>query len=339
MLKRVIVLAAIAGLAGVASADEVIFKNGDRLTGEIKSSDGGVLVIASKVAGEVKVNMDQVQTFSTDKPVAMHLNDGTVINQPVVKGENGTVATAPGGAVNAAAVPVTSIKTINPPAVEPIKWKGSVSAGAILTRGNTQTDSINAAADAVRRSEDDRLTLSGLYTYGREKSDDGSRVTAENWRASGKYDYFLNTKWYLYGTTKIERDHVANLDLRVTPGVGTGYQWVESDKVNFNTEAGLTWVYEKYTDPDVTRDYLAGRFAYHYDRQLNQNVKFIHNLEVLPSLEEFGEFLLTTDAGIRARLTENFFGELKIVLDYNSQPAEGKTSTDVRYMASVGYEF
>lgn len=75
------------------------------------------------------------------------------------------------------------------------------------------------------------------------------------------------------------------------------------------------------------------------DHQLNESVQFIHNFEILPSIEEFGEFLLTTDAGIRAKLTKDFFGEAKVVYQYNSQPAEGKDKSDVRYMLNVGWQF
>ena len=42
-------------LAAAASADEVRFKNGDRLTGKITSAEGGKLKITSKVAGDVTV--------------------------------------------------------------------------------------------------------------------------------------------------------------------------------------------------------------------------------------------------------------------------------------------
>src|SRR5690606_31248909 len=124
-----------------------------------------------------------------------------------------------------------------------------------------------------------------------------------------------------------------------TPGLGSGYQWIESAKTNFNTEAGLTWVYERYTDPDDTRNYLAGRFAYHFDHQINDNVKFIHNLELLPSLEYFGEYLLTTDAGVRANLTNNYYGKVKEVHQHNTDPTDDKHKSDIRYMVNVGWGF
>lgn len=330
-----VVLASV--ISGEACADVVYMNNGDRFTGVVISAGGGVLVLKTPSVGELKIPLSDVATFTTDQPVQVHLNDGTVLTQPMAAREPGRVGTVGTGPVQAQDIPLTSIKTVNPP---PVKWTGSITAGVMLTRGNTYTDSANAGIDAMRRTEEDRLTLKAVYNYSREKpSGEEGRVTQENWMAGAKYDYFIAEKWFLYGNGRVERDHIANLDLRLTPGAGVGYQWVESAKTNFNTEAGITWVYERYTDPDETRDYFAGRLAYHLDHQLAENVKFIHNVEVLPSLEEMGEFLLTADIGLRASLTKDFFSEAKVVYQYNSQPAEGKDRTDVRYIMSLGWGF
>ena len=336
---RALALAAVlAGvIAGEAFADVVYMNNVDRITGVVTSAGGGVLVLKTPSMGEIKIPLADVATFTTDQPIDLHLNDGTVLKQPVAASAPGQIGTAGKGPVQAKDIPLSSIKTVNPP---PVKWTGSITAGVILTRGNTYTDSANVGIDAVRRSEEDRLSLNGAYNYSREKpSGEEGRVTQENWMAGAKYDYFVADKWFLYINGRVERDHIANLDLRVTPGAGAGYQWIESAKTNFNTEGGITWVYERFTDPDETRDYVAARLAYHLDHQLAENVKFIHNVEVLPSLEDVGEFLLTADAGLRANLTKDFFSEAKVVYQYNSQPAEGKDKNDVRYIMSLGWGF
>ena len=80
-------------------ADEIIFKNGDKLTGKIGVLDGGKLTIKTTVAGDVTVDMKDVQTFSSDTPINLKLADGTVLHQPVVAGKPGTVDLAAGGNV------------------------------------------------------------------------------------------------------------------------------------------------------------------------------------------------------------------------------------------------
>ncbi len=66
-------------------ADEIIFKNGDRLTGKIEQLVEGKLVFKSDVAGTVTVDISNIQTLSSDAEIKIHLKDGTVLNQKVTK--------------------------------------------------------------------------------------------------------------------------------------------------------------------------------------------------------------------------------------------------------------
>lgn len=334
-LKGVSFVLALAAVA--ASADEVIFKSGDKLTGTVKSMDGGKMVFESKVAGELTLKMDDILTFSTEKPVALELKDGEKVSLPTAtQTKDGGIASAPeGGKVYALA----DIAKVNPP---PVKWTGSVSAGATFIRGNTHSDSEAVALDAARRTDRDRITVLGNY-YFAEEADRGSsedHTTADNWFIKGQYDYFLGrTKNYLYGNVKYEKDRIAYLDKRVSPGAGWGYQWFESPDFNLNTEAGGTWIYERYTDPDETRTYTAGRLAYHVDKSFNKAVKLYHNLEYIPSTKRIDTYLVNADAGLQASITSRLALDLKAQMAYNSQPAEDTKKTDTRYITSLVWKF
>lgn len=335
------VLAAALSVSSVLGG-EIVFKNGDRLTGEVTQLGDGKLKIKSAVAGEITVSLSDVATFSTDAPVEIKLKDGNVLKQQVQKSEEpGKIQTVPSeSGVAGSQLTLDQFATINEPKAPAVKWTGNIKAGALLTRGNSDTDAANVSGEAVRRSVDDRFSLTGQYLYGRQKNDDtGEKTTStDNWTIQGKYDYFITKKLYLYGVAKFERDRIADLSLRAQPGVGVGYQWIESAKANFSTEAGLGFTYEDYKGGD-SNSYINARAAYHYDRVIRDNVKFIHNVEYLPSLEDINKFNLNADAGIRVALTEKFFTEFKVEWKYNSEPAEDASDSDLRYILAVGWQF
>lgn len=338
MKQRIAALIVLSVLSSPVIAGEIVFKNGDRLTGKIVSAEGGKLTIESAVAGTVIVDMANVQTFSTDEPIEMHLSDGTVLKQQVsTSPTEGTIATAESDAMAAQEIAVANVTEINPP---PVKWTGSVNAGALLTRGNSETDQVSIGFDAMRRAEKDRISAAGQYLYGRQEDPDSGdeQTTTDNWFLAGKYDYFINEKLYWFTGARIERDRIADLDLRFTPSAGLGYQWHESEVWNFNTEAGLAWVYEDFENDD-SNSYFAARFAYHYDRAINDKVKFIHNLEYIPSIEDIEEFNLNTDAGLRIALTDQMFNELKVEWRHDSEPAPGADENDLRYIIAIGWQF
>lgn len=173
----------------------------------------------------------------------------------------------------------------------------------------------------------------------RDKSTGQDNKTQDRWFLKGKYDYFVSDKTYLYGNVMYEKDKINHLDMRLTPGVGAGYQWIEGADLNFNTEAGFTYVYEEYTDPDNTSEHMAGRLAYHLDKQLNAYVKAFHNVEYLPSLERTDDYLVHADAGIQTKLVGSWVVEAKAALDHNAKPAAGREKTDYRYVLGLGLTF
>jgi putative salt-induced outer membrane protein YdiY len=329
---------AVAGVAQLAHADEIQFNNGDKLTGTIVSAEGGKLKIKTAVAGEVTVDMKDVKTFTTDGPVTLELKDGNVLHDKVSAATTqSTVRTSGEGTVAAQDVDLTLVKKVNPP---PVKWTGSFVAGAIIASGNTESQNYNVNFDASRRSDQDRLSVGAGYYFGRQTDQDTgvTSTTTDNWFLTSKYDYFISEKWYAYGNARIERDRIAALDLRFTPGAGVGYQWVESPDFNLNTEAGLSWVYEDYETGD-SDEHFAGRLAYHIDKAINEKVKAFHNLEYLPSLERADDFNVNADAGVRVSMTEKMFGEAKVEWKYDATPAPGAEKNDLRWVLGVGWAF
>jgi putative salt-induced outer membrane protein YdiY len=137
---------------------------------------------------------------------------------------------------------------------------------------------------------------------------------------------------------RVEEDNVANLALRVSPGIGLGYRWINKPEVHFNTEMGVSYVWEKF-DNNGTNEHVALRFAYHFDKKLNDKVSLVHNVEYLPSVEDLGDFNLNADVGIRAQLTTNMFGEFKAEWRYDATPAPGADENDLRYTVGVGWKF
>lgn len=336
VLRAVAVAAAAIGLfVAPARADEVHFKNGDKLTGKIVSAEGSKLKFRSSVAGTVEVDLTDVKTFSSDGPVRLRLDDGTVLRQPVTGAEAGQVAVKP-GAIQGQNVPIARIKSIN--AAE--TWTGSLVAGLLITRGNSDTDAYNFGIDAVRRTDLDRITLNGQYLFGRQRDEDtGLKSTStDNWRAGGKYDYFVSKQLYAFGSLGVEKDRIANLNLRLTPAAGLGYQWVERPDFNVNTEVGGSWVYEDYTGADST-DQFGLKLAYHMDKRLREGVRAFHNLAFYPSVEKLSDYYLITDAGLRADLTDKFFTEFKVEFKYDATPGPDASRSDLRYILGVGWGF
>ena len=324
--------------AGPAAADEVLFLNGDRLTGTIVQAAAGKLTIKTETVGEVRVDLAKVKTFSTEAPIVIRLGDTTVITSKATVGPDGTITavTVPGAAPQA--VRLADVTQINP---APPKWTGAVSGNGLVTTGNSRTTTIGITADAVRRAERDRITLGAGYSYGRQRnpSTETDETTVDSMFGFAKYDYFLLKRLYLFGSLRADRDRIADLDLRLVPSTGLGYQWFEGPTFNLSSEAGPAWIYEDYRGRDST-SHFGARLAYHVDYKPHDVLLLFHNVEWLPSFAApVGDYNLNADAGLRATIVGGLFSEVKVELRYDSTPAPGRDDNDVRYLMAIGYSF
>ena len=211
-----------------------------------------------------------------------------------------------------------------------------------MVRGNTDTFDAGLSADAALRRDDaknnDRFTLAADYNYSKTGTGTAAVTSADNWLASVQYDNFWTEKLYGYANFKYEHDRIAQLNYRVAPGVGLGYQWIETPKVTFTTEAGITYVYNDYESTGVDEN-ISGRLAYQYTNKFTDTVSMFHNLEYIPAFNDPGDYLLTTDIGLRANLTKAMFTQAKVELKRDSTPAEGSLKNDLRFVIGIGWQF
>jgi hypothetical protein len=158
------------------------------VTGTISHVRDGTLSMKSEVLGDLSIPMDKVATFSTDAAIEIHLTEGAVVTGAVEPGGDGEIRTAE----RPEPIALATVSAVNPGWG---RWSGSASAGALVTRGNSQTESFNATIDAVRRTARDRLTLGASYLYARQKDENGvAETTTDAWRLRGQYDYFLGKR-------------------------------------------------------------------------------------------------------------------------------------------------
>jgi putative salt-induced outer membrane protein YdiY len=337
--RIVVAVAALTVAAVPALADEVIFLNGDRLTGKVVSAAAGKLVLKTDAAGEVTIDLTKVKTFSTDEPVVVKkADDAPPLRTRVGAGADGQVQAEPSPGAPAQALPIGRIAVINPPVPT---WHGSLALNGLLTTGNSETEQLGFTAGLGKRWEHDRLTFGASYAYGRQKDpDSGEEITTVDYgQISGKYDHFFTKRLYGYALAKAERDGVADLEYRVSPSVGVGYQWFEGPTFNLSTEAGPAYVYEKFEN-EKADDFVSPRLAYAVDWTPVPPLKLYHTLEYLPSVEDLaGDYLLNIVAGAKVKIAKGFFGDFRIEYAYDSTPAPDREKSDSRFILGVGWEF
>ena len=340
MRSIIIALGVLAVCASVATADVVVLKNGDRVTGIIESLADGKLHIKTDAMAEVTIDMAKVMTFSTDEPIVLVFKDGTVVHQKVAAAGDGMVAVQAGGLLAPQDLALADLAAANPPEAK-VKWTGHLTFGATKTTGNSRSTTASGDASLERRTEDDRITVNGYYLFAQSEdpSTNIETTTTDKWFIEVAYDYFVSKKLFVLADVNYMKNRIANLDGRAIGTLGMGYQWVESKPMNFNTNLSFGGMHESYTHPDRNDDTIVGQIGWHFDRALTDTLTFVHDFRLNPDLEKPRNEVLETSVELRAALYKAIFASFKVLIDYDSQPAAGQERTDTAYILGVGVNF
>jgi putative salt-induced outer membrane protein YdiY len=340
-MQKTLIFAIALIVCGASMADKVTLKSGSFLTGKAGLMKAGELSFTSDDLGEVKIKLANIASLDVAKENVVQYNDNsTEVKNLSVK--DGVVVDEKGAAINAA-----EVKAFNP-SIE--TWHGSINVAYQSARGNTYENSATVLANVNRRWEKDRINGNFGYYYSETgTTEENKEKSTDRWEIEGQHDHFWSERFYIYENAKFEQDDIAGLDYRLRLGAGAGYQWLDgrnfdaTGKWSFNQEVGAAWIKNSYVNADPSADdsYATVRYAHHlkYFPKWNEKVEMFHNLEFLPQVDDWENYLIKADVGFTTKLVMDFNLLCKIEWDYNSMPSIGRKSSDIRYIVGLGYQW
>jgi len=298
-------------LSGPALADQIILKNGDRLTGAIVRSDGKTVTIKTSYAGEVSVAMASVESIVSDEPLAVATADGTTVVGPVAT-ECGVLSVR--AAAAPAAVPMSAVAALRSTAEQRQferrrdaelfeLWTGTLDTGFSLTRGNSDTTTFTAGLNATRQTATDKITVTATSVFAQNSTTGPTVTSASAVRGGGRYDVNVGDRVFAFGSLDLEHDRLQRLDLRTVIGSGLGWHARKSERTVFDVFGGATLNRENFSaQPDRTSsEALVGQ---EFSHKLSSRMTVKQRLSFYPRLNDPGEFRLNVDTTAVTPLTK-----------------------------------
>ncbi len=311
-------------------ADELILKNGDRLTGSVVSAKEGKLTFNTPYAGDVAIAMDAIASINSDTDVTLRFNGKEVLSGKLATDDDQITLQA-SEVRGATPIDWTQVRSINVPDTY---WDGSVFLGSTNQAGNTERTSVSFGAEAMRRSLRDRFSLSFLYNYAEE---DGELTTRDTY-GSLKYDYFFTQKFYGLLSLEMLKDKFKDLNLRTIVGPGLGYQLWEDDIKALALEASIAYFSEDRVDGEDDQ-WITARLGANARWQITPWLKFTDRLLLYPQLESFGDYTLRNEGALLTSLGGSWSLRLSNVWERDSDPAEDIKKDDFKTSLSLQYSF
>jgi len=305
-----------------ALADTVVMKNGDAVSGSGCSVVEGKVSLTSDYAETVKIDLGAVEKITFDRPALLVLTDGT---------EKEINEYSPAGA------DLNQLKAINPPA--PKVWSVDASAGYALSRGNSDTQDVNLQATVVYfQPESYRLTGHGEYAWGEVKDKDTKeeQKTTDRGLLSLQGDLFMIESGYLYARSEISYDKIKEIDRRLDNGLGLGYEIYRSDSAFLDFEFGGAYIDTKYSDGSKDHGIFL-RLAENGELKINDRLTLTEKAEYKPNSDDFNDYLLNGEIGLKVSLSSVLYLQLSVVDRYDSIPAAGTEKNDISIISSLGF--
>jgi putative salt-induced outer membrane protein YdiY len=328
-------------------ADQVVLKNGDRLTGNIVKSDEKTLVIKTEFTGEVTVQWPAIQEINSAQPLHVGLNDGRTVVGPVSTTDgNLAVNTSATGTVTTPKTAVVAMrsdaeeaayqKSLHPGLTQ--GWAGGANVGFALTRGNSQTKNLALAFTADRKTQTDHLGLYLNSVYATNDAPGATPATTANTIQSGaRFDHNLTKRLFAFVGADFQTDALQGLNLRSVLGGGLGFHLIKSDRTTLDLLGGLNYTRENYTT--FNRNFAAVTIGEELSQKLGKATLLTQKLYFYPDLSDTGEYRGVFNFGTVTKINkwfgwQNAFGDI-----YVTNPPAGKKQNDIILTTGLNVSF
>lgn len=214
------------------------------------------------------------------------------------------------------------------------QFKTSLSIGAALTGGNSETMNANGALVTEGEKVGLGSVRAGLEAkYGENTVAEVTETAVENARVFGNVKKTFSPLTFGYVDGSVMYDSIADVDYRATLGPGLGAYLLKDERVSLSAEGGASYVWEKVAGE--SDDYLALRVGERITYALGPTAKLWQSAEYLPRADDFGDYLLSAELGAESALSSRVNMKLVLQDKYDSTPAEGMKNNDVSLIAGV----
>lgn len=343
----------VVGFSCACYGDEIVLKNGDRLTGSIEKSDVKTLLFKTDYAGEVTINWTAIQELRSTEKLHVDLKNGQTAVGPVTSSEgNLTVTTSTKGSVSVPKDSVVDMRNESEEAAyEKLQhpgitrgWTGGINVGFALTAGNSETKNLAIAFTADHKSVDDHLGLYANSVYATNDAPGANPSLIANQIQSGaRYDHNLNPRLFGYVAADFQTDALQDLDLRSILGGGLGFHAIKNDRTTLDLLGGFNYTRESYSavppNPAFTRDFAAVTLGEELNQKLGKSTALTEKFYFFPDLSDTGQYRTTFSFGTVTKMNkwlgwQNAFGDI-----YVTDPPIGRKGNDIAFTTGLNVSF
>ena len=216
-------------------------------------------------------------------------------------------------------------------------WKGDVSLGLSLARGNARLSnfSFTFSADGPVGKN---LTWEnkGIYLFGQT---DG-KTSAESGQAASRLAWQHTNRFFSYYELQGIRDRFKNYSFRFFPAVGVGYKLVNQKTISVALDAGLSEVFTKYYDTGDTASYTGLKGGEGVVWKISDTAEVNEKVELISDVSDLSHYFLRLEANLLTAIAKSWSVKLTFIDSFDNKPVgSGIKKNDITLIAGISRKF
>ncbi|MBK1858989.1 DUF481 domain-containing protein [Cerasicoccus arenae] len=245
MLKFTLLLTSIAFCA-VASADTLILKNGDRISGQLISQEDGVITFESDMIGKISV---AAADATVEQPAPDFVEAAESANAIVAGAEVSSAEEAETAEDQEEVDAITRSLLDAQSWVDqwvPEGWSGKLTFGFSYLESNTETTTLNFDFNGKKDAAPHHYKFDMYYQYSNQTDKNGvDTKNLDTYGAMFGYDHDINDLMYFNSELSYLRNMVKDINHQVDLDLGIGFHVIKEDNITLNIIPAYTLQYKE----------------------------------------------------------------------------------------------
>ena len=316
--------------------DTIYMRNGDRITGELKKFEYGLLDLKTDAMQTVSIEFDRINTIHSLKFFEIRMKSGEKFFGHLQKSD--VLST-----VNVITVTDTLPKRLwDIILIVPIKRTffqkidGSLDLGLSYTKASDVFQySLNFNLTHRTNFYSTRFELESILT------DDGEKKT-NNSTLGLDVTHYLPNKWFTSIIAQGQQNTELNLDYRLQAGYGVGYDVARTNVIRFYALGGLLVNQEHTIDIDDTSQNIEAllKLKLKWFKYRHPKIDVSSNFNTYTSITSFGRVRLEYNLSSKFEIVKDLFLNLQLYDYYDNETSDGsKANNDWGIITSIGFTF
>jgi len=229
------------------------------------------------------------------------------------------------------------------------KYSSSTSFSALLTSGNSKDFTFSIDTDQNLHIRKNSFNFKGKIIYAQSDKEKKSEI----YFSTLKYNFHLNSRAYLLGLTKFDRNVLAGYNSRFAVSAGAGYTWLQREKIDISSEAAFGWntennaeiITQQFINNDniikksnISSSFVSAIISSKIICNVSSTTQLMHQEILFISLKELAGYRINSYSSISVAISSQLALKTSIQISYENKPVPGYKSTDLFMLSSIVFK-